>query len=285
MLEEDFNKIKDNKVQTITTLKDNAVLYFTKSSKFPRFKLSDTSYKRCTKIDKADCIIVNYDSYVYRNNIYDLIETDDVYYITTYIIPNLELTQLLNTSKYTIRSDIKVYVNLSIRQITYLDILSNKITKPIMTDNDLNKIIDNKNPILTTDDVDQLQTMLTSSDTETVALGLKLLTNYNTSETPYSIRYLMISTYRYWKHNNARTSVAIKNLIDNLNIIQREVRFPNILNLVINDQNLNVVTNETDLKLLKHMLLDTVKKYYEKIIVVDSIYLAKFNINVTINVS
>ena len=47
------------KLKTLTsTLTPNAVLYFSTSSEFPRFKLSDTGYKRCIKIEKADFMAV-----------------------------------------------------------------------------------------------------------------------------------------------------------------------------------------------------------------------------------
>ena len=40
------------------TLKSGDTLYFSKSSEFPRFKLQGSEYKRCIKLDKADCVVV-----------------------------------------------------------------------------------------------------------------------------------------------------------------------------------------------------------------------------------
>lgn len=40
---------------------------FDKSSKFPRFKLEQTSYKRCIKEAKADYIVLNIDK-LYKSN-------------------------------------------------------------------------------------------------------------------------------------------------------------------------------------------------------------------------
>ena len=49
----------ETKLKTlISTLTPNAVLYFSTTSEFPRFKLSDTGYKRCIKIEKADFIVM-----------------------------------------------------------------------------------------------------------------------------------------------------------------------------------------------------------------------------------
>ena len=49
----------ETKLKTLTsTLTPNTTLYFSASSEFPRFKLTDTGYKRCIKIDKADFVVM-----------------------------------------------------------------------------------------------------------------------------------------------------------------------------------------------------------------------------------
>ena len=78
-----------------------------------------------------------------------------------------------------------------------LDIQSGKINKQYITDVTLNKLIDSKNQVLTTDDIDQIKTMLESSDEETQALGLKLLANYNIDETRCAVKYLLSITSNF----------------------------------------------------------------------------------------
>ena len=46
---------------TVTEIKGNSKLFFTKSSNFPRFKLSDTTFSKCIKLEKADYVVIGKD--------------------------------------------------------------------------------------------------------------------------------------------------------------------------------------------------------------------------------
>lgn len=199
IFDDEFQLYSKNKISFEDELKDNAVLYFTKNSKFPRFKLSDTTYKRCIKKEKADCIITTINKTFYPRCTNYLIETKDAYYLSYSKIESHEICQLLRITSgdYTVKNNIIYYSNLNQDQLMYLDIMSGKITKPIMLDETLNKIINSKNQILSKDAADQLYTMLSSSDSDTVGLGLKLMTNYNLSETPVTAKFLLYSTYNH----------------------------------------------------------------------------------------
>lgn len=54
---------------------------FDKSSKFPRFKLEQTTYKRCIKESKADYIVLNIDKALHSSNV-KLFETQDAFYFS-----------------------------------------------------------------------------------------------------------------------------------------------------------------------------------------------------------
>ena len=43
------------------TLADSGVLFFDKSATFPRYKLAESNYKRCIKVEKADFIVISKD--------------------------------------------------------------------------------------------------------------------------------------------------------------------------------------------------------------------------------
>lgn len=197
----DLQKYLKNDISTVKSIPDKSKLYFDKSSKFPRFKLEQTEYKRCIKIDKADYIVakaikprVNYPIYTC------IIETPDGYYGSREGITKTECHELLNIDidSIIIHKD-SMTCKLTQGEITYLNCITNKYSIPMILDDDLNNIVDNINPILTIDDVDQIYAMLKSSDSETSGLGLKLLTNYNISETPCSVRFILGSTHNDWK--------------------------------------------------------------------------------------
>ena len=46
--------IKNIQSRAVSNIEENSKIYFYKQSKFPRFKLQETSYKRVIKQDKAD---------------------------------------------------------------------------------------------------------------------------------------------------------------------------------------------------------------------------------------
>jgi len=62
-----------------TQIKDNQVLFFGKTSKYPRFKLSDSSLKRCIKAEKADIVIIDSDI-SFTKTVYDELFEDELYY-------------------------------------------------------------------------------------------------------------------------------------------------------------------------------------------------------------
>lgn len=133
----------------------------------------------------------------------------------------------------TVHSDARIYCDLTKHQIAYINLLNNQYSKPVILDDDLNKIVDAQNQALTQDDVDQIMTMLQSSDTETVELALKLLTNYNVMATPCTTRYMLISTHHNWRWCKAKTSVSVKNLIETLDLGFFSTYFPACLHYCI----------------------------------------------------
>ena len=58
MIFETQNQIKTKIKSLISPIQDGQTLFFGKTSDFPRFKLSESTLKRCIKIDKADLVII-----------------------------------------------------------------------------------------------------------------------------------------------------------------------------------------------------------------------------------
>lgn len=227
ILERDYQKLLKNQINTVKTIKDNAVLMFDKSSKFPRFKLEQTSYKRCIKEAKADYIVLNIDKSP-RAGYIKLWETKDAFYYNYWRGETADLASALNipVGMITAHGDTRIYTDLTKHQLAYINLLNNQYSKPVILDDDLNKIVDSQNQTLTQDDVDQIMAMLQSSDNETAGLALKLLTNYNVTATPCTVRYMLITTSHNWRWCNAKTSVGVKNMIDTLDLESFSSYFP-----------------------------------------------------------
>ena len=261
----------------ISNIKDDAVFYFTKQSKFPRFKLSNTAYKRCIKHEKADYIVVPRITLPHVQYVDTVIETENFYYISWYKLNLVEFESLLNihSSQYKVKHNVPIYDNLSDSDITLLGIQSGKINKQCITDATLNKLIDSKNQVLTTDDIDQIKTMLESSDEETQALGLKLLANYNIDETRCAVKYLLSITSNFWKYNSYKNNVSIKNMLNNL-VFYYGNTHP--INALRSCQNNDRPISEVDKKLMQYMISNCIPQYFEYNLHSDFEILNKFGI-------
>lgn len=261
----------------ISNIKDDAVFYFTKQSKFPRFKLSDTTYKRCIKYEKADYIVMPRITLPYVNYVDTVIETENFYYLSYYQLDRSDFESLLNihSSQYTVKRNVPIYDNLSDADITLLDIQSGKINKQCITDATLNKLIDSKNQILTTDDIDQIKTMLESSDEETQALGLKILANYNIDETRCTVKYLLSITSNFWKYNSYKNNVSIKNMLVNLQFYYGATHPIHALRSCNSN---NKTISEVDKKLMQYMLLSYIPEHFKYNLHSDFEILNKFGI-------
>ena len=65
---------------TVTEIKGNSKLFFTKSSNFPRFKLSDTTFSKCIKLEKADYVVIGKDYKYFAFKFTHFFEGKDTYY-------------------------------------------------------------------------------------------------------------------------------------------------------------------------------------------------------------
>lgn len=210
-----------------TVPKDGAVFLFDQTSKFPRFKLNATSYKRCIKKDRADFTIIadiNINNFSYKR----IIQTKDAYYLfPNYVYFTWDPGKRYQSEYYDIDDFIIKYkdklfsseiintwdyylMQVSSPQI-FIDVLTNKITN-VLTDSMLDKIISETLEKLDYDKFKQIKSLIESPDKDNIGLGLRLLCNYNIEPMLNSINLLIAKHYSKITHVSEWTSTDVKQL-------------------------------------------------------------------------
>jgi hypothetical protein len=197
VLKTDFERISSKiNISDLSSIASESKLYFSESSKFPRYKLEQTKFKRKIKPDTADYIV--YKPYipdlpewlnVYSNNI-------DTLYIALNVKPNKENLTLLTQHVYPLSDATKSYLDLTKTKHKYI------------TDDQLNELCDKCAPDLTDDAFNQILNLCFSENVENIGLGLKLFATYNVSKYPMTARFLLSCTDTRVITNN----ITIKNL-------------------------------------------------------------------------
>ena len=210
------------KLKTLaSTLTSNATLYFSDSSEFPRFKLSDTGYKRCIKIEKADFIVMGKldltqcdDCYLFEDEEYIyLIDRNRMYF--SYRSEKNKINMFTADPEQYIRTH-HLYYGATLTLIhrgticysyggnTDIEHIMNGDYKKIITDEDLDSAINGTFDKLDAETVSSICDMLDSPDKVTKGVGLKILTGYNVQATPLTIRTMLglregLSSCPEWK--------------------------------------------------------------------------------------
>ena len=196
------NKIEnanwDMEVPTVKTLPEEAKLVFHKTSNFPRHKLGLTTFKRKIKEKGADFIVGNFskvrasDIDTYAN----AYETENTIYVTQ--IPMLSIDvfyaemgiDLSNAMHYT---DYELMTVTKENQF-YIDYICGKHTLSVISDDDLNAIVDNKQERLSVTELSTIMEMVKSRDKENANLALKLFAQFNLSADP-TLSWLFLSIF------------------------------------------------------------------------------------------
>ena len=217
--------------KTVKELKEGSKLYFTKFSKFPRFKLKETSFKRVIKPEKADCVVINKLDYNTYNHRY-ILEGTKCYYIVQSALPCSYSTpsvypadyaddwyKFLSKYPFIFKEGVVpniVYQDVSIsvcadNNILY-DVMTDKINA-IITDDKLDAIVSKSLDKLDKDAFMSIKDLLHSPDPESIGLGLRLLAGYDISEVGTSVKLLL--AYNYYNCNRVHewNSVAVKQLL------------------------------------------------------------------------
>lgn len=186
------NKIEnanwDMQIPTVKTLPEGAKLVFHKTSNFPRHKLGLTTFKRKIKEKGADFIVGNF-SKMYASDIHayaNAYETEDAIYITQlsmfsinvfYAEMGIDLSNAIHYTNYELLCVTK-------ENQFYIDYICGKHSLPIISDDDLNAIVDNKQERLSITELSTIMEMVKSRDKENANLALKLFAQFNLSADP-----------------------------------------------------------------------------------------------------
>lgn len=215
-------------------------IYFHPKSKFPRFKLMGTDYKRTIKPDKCDCIVVPEVPerwiYIYsKMRIYKDKRSNNLFGISKGIYDTrfVDEKHFLECIKLWNEADLEFVQTTHIAEVNrensfVIDVLFGKYTKPIITDTMLDLEISKSLPIISESDIDSIDSMLGSTDQSVVEMGLKLLTGFNVFETPTIIKTLL---YKHWNvatSNKALNSVAVRKMLNSIDADRKYIgQFPN----------------------------------------------------------
>lgn len=197
------------KLKTLaSTLTPNATLYFSASSEFPRFKLTDTGYKRCIKVEKADFIVMGKLKLDQHSNCY-LFEDEEHFYLVDcdrmyfkYKSDQNKVNAFKANPEQYIRNH-HLYYGATLTLVHHgaicyglggsadVEHIMNGDYKKTITDKDLDSAINGSFDKLDADTLASICDMLDSPDKVTKGVGLKLLTGYNVQATPLTIRTML----------------------------------------------------------------------------------------------
>lgn len=185
-------------IPTVKTLPENAKLVFHKTSEFPRHKLGLTTFKRKIKEKGADYIVGNFKKFTAssKETFYHAFETDTAIYLTQLTSidfgvfkaeTGIDLTSAIHYNNY-------IMLIVSKENQFYIDYICGKYSLPVISDDDLNAIVDNKQERLSITELSTIMEMIKSGDKENINLALKLFAQFNLSADP-TFSWLFLSIY------------------------------------------------------------------------------------------
>ncbi len=223
-------------------------VYFDCKCKYPRYKLTEyTDIKRCLNPSKADsCIITKEARYgcmlscylIYSkstNTYWMMCEPIRLQYGHSQV--NAAVEYILNKLNYkrdsqdtlrvlrqtnVIPQDACIiytgpYKDLTDNEYEHFDNIINKFMQ-ITYDTELDKFVSANSAFLSIDDLNTIDGMLQSTDASVVAMGMKLLSNYNISNSVCAVTALICKNIHNIRTNTAKTSVGFKQILQQLNI-------------------------------------------------------------------
>lgn len=207
-----------NTITDINDINHNSTLYFSKNCVFPRYKLQDTSFKRCVKANKADYVIIPFvntscrdlDNNYFSDVKYKLIHNDAEIYFGQRLFDYFDCLKN-NTESISISNVLTA--DSKIDALGILDIINNK-DKKFIYDKDLEKIICKNQEDLDKETLMSLYDMLSSSDDSSVELGCKLLSSYNVINFSLTTAILLKLTFDKWLYNKGSKSVSFNSMLN-----------------------------------------------------------------------
>lgn len=283
-IEKTYYKYLVSQIQYVD-LKPHTTLYFSKSSNFPRVKLENSCFKRCIKVDKADYVVINPDSLTTNEITHHYIDLGDKICLASYY------------DTYYNKDDVEKFLGCEVdsrKTMTFYELTEKRndlvqlMIDPsveFISDDTLNKSINEGDETLDESTMMAIYGMLNSTDTESIELGLKMLTGFNLNKTPVTISTLLLLNQR-WYHTNAYTNVLVQNMMEQLNMSSMRGAssfFPgNIMPLRTYFRNHQV--DEYDKALAKKLIIEHAKKHVLIKMAEDEKFLANYDIKINIEV-
>lgn len=249
----EFNKgenFEDLPKKLCSQITSGNTFYFHKDSKFPRFKLMGTDYKRCIKPDKADYIVLpevkHQYIYIWSNDVCRIYTDGNKMYtihlqtFNDYFVNDSNFISEINRLdgiSLTFVKQIETLCYVEKSNLCWIDAYNNKFTKPIITDNMLDIKLSQSFPTMTENDVEQIDSMLQSSDTSVQELGLKMLTGFNIFETSTLIKVLIFKNYRNIAYTMNGGGIAVQKMLNGIDFPRSGYvsPFPNWVNRIIEE--------------------------------------------------
>lgn len=202
--------------------------YFDKSSGFPRSKLVTSNYKRCTKPEKSNIIVLGKSA--------EITCIDTVYHIFTdsinvFAIKDVEFKKFFSTDynklyfdknlgikfKSELRELYRGRIKAIIDATSTIELFNEHIySQPFILDYDLDNIV-NKN--LATPDLNSIlaiKDLLWSNDPSTIKLGALMASGYNVTDWSLTFRILLGLNLQWTKAENGGHAVIIRQLYKTL---------------------------------------------------------------------
>lgn len=261
---------------------NEGVCYFDSSSKFPRFKLAESKFKRCIKPEKATVGIIGdvNTNIISRGNVRMYTSTQRSYNTVSSIVVIFDdvvkkLTRTNNTSALALlasneeafldkyynqyASHKKIYEgpvwSITDKFRNMKDFILSPHFKVVMTDTMLDTSVNGTLPDIDVDTFNSISELLRSSDYTTVAVGMKMLSGYNVSKCSNAVKNLLMSTPKIWSTNES-TSVGFKQLCAHVGLSRNANRQPANFGMFKKE-----TITEDDKKLLKETIRAEIETY------------------------
>lgn len=215
-LETVYEKLKSLLITNPLSINHSATLYFDKSCTFPRYKLQDTDFKRCIKLDKADYIVI---PDIRKFRLYDvpfsfdyMLTIDDKIYLY-----GKDFYEHYDELKQGVTNNITNFLECySKSALTTAISIAFEYNKPLIYEADLDKIISKDLEKLDDESLMSIFEMMNSQDETSIELGCKLLASYDVYETTLASAMLLFLTQKNWIRNKGAKSVSFTSMLQNL---------------------------------------------------------------------
>lgn len=259
-----------------TNLNIGNKVYFHPKSEFPRFKLMGTTFKRVTKPEKADVIVIpkakcEYGTIYENMKIYEgdngglygiSIDTFNNYFISNKNFENA----VKKWSNLSLEYKETIEITIIDKRLRYvLEIAYNNYNKPIITDDMLDLEVSKTLATMTESDIDSIDAMLASKDPSVVELGLKTLCGFNVFDTPTIIKTLICKNYSNLVYNKAMNSVSVRKMLNSIDMFRRNPgSFPGWMYCLADP---NDKFSDFEITQVKRLLIPMFKEYVDRNII------------------